>query len=381
MLSTATFSAAAILLAFHVVGLALLVRNQRWMAWPPSKRRQPSGDSRVVAVVPARNEAEDIRACIESLLAQDYPNLRIVALNDHSADGTGEILSELDRIHDTLTVIHDPPLRKGWLGKHSAMQTAFEAIDADIVLLTDADVTFAPDCVSVAVAELESYSLDLLSVYPTFVFKTFCETMLLPNYVGGAALLLSPSIEDPKSKHAMAVGAFILVRMARLRDVEGFTAIKQAILDDVGLALLFKKRGFKIGVRSAPDLMRVRFFKSNRHAFFGVTKHLLGLVQNALWLAPILAILPALMYGTLLFAVGYGIVQQQYATAIVASGALAIHYIALLMTRPANEFNPITALAFPFMAIQFAASCLRAMYLLVAKGAFSWRGRTTELTR
>lgn len=333
----------------------------------------------MAVIVPARNEAREIRACVESLLAQDYAKLQVVAINDHSDDGTAEILGELDRLHDALTVIHDPPLRDGWLGKHNAMQAAFEMIDADIVLLTDADVTFAPNCVSAAVAELESHSLDLLSVYPTFAFKTFCETMLVPIYVGGAALLLSPSIEDPRSKHAMAVGACILVRTERLRDVAGFTAIRQEILDDVGLALLFKKRSFKIGVRSAPDLMRVRFFKNNRDAFFGVTKHLLGLVQHAIWLAPLLAVIPALMYGTLIFAVGYGFVRQEYTTAVIGVATLVIHYLALLMTRPANEFNPIIALAFPCMAIQFAASCLRAVYLLMARGAFSWRGRTTKL--
>ena len=77
------------------------------------------------------------------------------------------------------------------MGKHNAMQTVLETVDADYVLLTDADVRFEPNCLSAAVAELETHSLDLLSVYPQFSFRTFCETMLVPIYVGGAALLLS----------------------------------------------------------------------------------------------------------------------------------------------------------------------------------------------
>jgi hypothetical protein len=193
------------------------------------------------------------------------------------------------------------------------------------------------------------------------------------------AYLLSPSVENPNSKHAMAVGAFILVRMERMRELEGFASIRRQILDDVGLAALFKRRGFQVGVRSAPDLMRVRLFKSNRHAFFGATKHLLGFVQSFLWLAPLLAVLPAAMYATLFFGVGYGIVFQESLILSLALATLTIHYAALLLTRPANEFNPVLALAFPCMAIQFAASCLRATYLLIAKGTFSWRERDTNL--
>ena len=66
-----------------------------------------------------------------------------------------------------------------------------EHIDSELILLTDADVEFAPTCVSSAVAELQLRQLDLLSIYPQFEFMTFCETMLVPIYVVGGALLLA----------------------------------------------------------------------------------------------------------------------------------------------------------------------------------------------
>jgi hypothetical protein len=146
------------------------------------------------------------------------------------------------------------------------------------------------------------------------------------------------------------------------------------------MARRFKEHGFKIGLRAAPDLMRLRFFKSNRHAFFGVTKHLLGSVQDFIWIAPLLALLPLLMYGILIFGAAYGMIHQQFMLAGVSMLSLAIHYVALLLTRPGNKFNAIVALAFPLMSIQFAASCLRATYLLTAKGMFEWRGRNTNLS-
>jgi hypothetical protein len=203
--------------------------------------------------------------------------------------------------------------------------------------------------------------------------------MLLPIYVGGAAVLLSPEVEDPRSPHAMAVGAFMLVRTGRLNEVGGFGRVKTAILDDVGLARVFKNSGLRVGLRSAPDLIRVLFFKNNRDAFFGATKHLLGVVQNRLWLAPVLALLPAAMYGVLLFSAIYGALEGHFLLAGVSLLTLAIHYASFLLSRPGNRFSAVIALAFPMMSLQFAASALRAVYLLAAKGRFEWRGRGANL--
>ncbi len=363
----------------HVIGLLLLLRNQRWLAWPPERRHRPTGNATVTVIVPARNEAVDIARCLRSLLRQDYPGLRIIVVNDHSDDETPRIINDIAAEDSRLFVIHDPPLQTGWLGKHNALQVALGHVDSDLVLLTDADVEFHPSCVSVSVAELERRGLDLLSIYPKFEFVSFCETMLLPIYVAGAAILLNPDVENPQSRHAMAVGAFILLRTERLKQVGGFERVRMAILDDIGIARTFKQSGFRLGVRSAPDLMRVRFFKSNRDAFFGVTKHLLGFVQGHIWLAPVLAVLPLMMYGILLWGAIYGIVQHDFLLASMSILTLAIHYASLLLTRPGNHFNAIIAPAFPLMSIQFAASCIRASYLLAARGRFEWRGRSTDL--
>lgn len=363
----------------HLVGLALLLRNQHWMSWPPERRHRSSGNATVTVIVPARNEATDIARCLQSLLAQDYPKLKVIVINDHSNDDTPRIINEVAATDSRLVVIHDPPLRAGWLGKQNAMQTAFDRVDSNLVVLTDGDVEFNPACISYTVGELERRQLDLLSVYPKFRFISFCETMLLPFYVGGAAILLSPAVEDPRYRHAMAVGAFILLRTDRLKAIGGFESIKTDILDDIVMARRFKENGFTIGLRAAPDLMQLRFFKNNQHSFFGVTKHLLGAVQDCAWMAPLLALIPLFMYATLLLGLVYGVLHGQLVLPAISAVTLVIHYVALLLTRPGNSFNPIVALAFPFMSIQFAASCLYATYLLQAHGTFQWRGRNTDL--
>jgi len=364
-----------VLFVVHVVGVALLLRNQRWLCWPPHQRLAATRRYPITVIVPARNEEADIGACLRSLAAQENVVNRIIAVNDHSEDQTGRIMDQVASEHPCVTVIHDPPMRPGWLGKHNAMQTALEQVETEYVLLTDADVIFQPSCLSLATAEVEAKQLDLLSIYPQFQFVTFCETMLVPIYVAGAALLLSPRIVDPRWPQALAVGAFILVRTKSLREMGGFDALKAEILDDVGLARAFKRHGFSIGLRSAPDLMRVRFFKSNRDAFWGVTKHLLGLVQGFIWIAPVLAVAPLILYGVLLTGLVYGLLFEEVLLACLAFATLAIHYGSFFLTRRSNSFSAWKALAFPAMSVQFAFSCGRAIYLYIVKGSFQWRGR------
>jgi len=365
----------AVLLFFHILGVTLLLRNQRWLRWPPNQRLAATRNYPITVIVPARNEEADIGACLRSLAAQENVELRIIAVNDHSEDQTGRIMDQVASEHPCVTVIHDPSLRPGWLGKHNAMQTALEQVETEFVLLTDADVIFQPSCLSLATAELDAKQLDLLSIYPQFQFVTFCETMLVPIYVAGAALLLSPRIVDPRWPQAMAVGAFILVRTKLLREMGGFDALKAEILDDVGLARAFKRHGFSVGLRSAPDLMCVRFFKSNRDAFWGVTKHLLGLVQGFIWIAPVLAVTPLLLYGVLLAGLVYGLLFDEVLLACLAFATLAIHYGSFFLSGRSNSFSAWKSLAFPAMSVQFAFSCGRAVYLFIVKGSFQWRGR------
>ena len=121
--------------------------------------------------------------------------------------------------------------------------------------------------------------------------------------------------------------------------------------------------------------MRGRFFKSNRDAFWGVTKHLLGLVQGLIWIAPLLAVAPFLMYGVLLTGLIYGLWFDDTPLAGLAFASLAIHYGSFFLTGRSNSFSAWKVLAFPAMSVQFACSCGHAVYLFIVKGSFQWRGR------
>jgi len=128
------------------------------------RRETPS----LTVIVPARNEQAHVSACVESLLAQDYPNLQILAVDDRSTDQTGPLLTALAAAHpDRLRVLTITELPPDWLGKTHAMAEAAAQSPTDYLLFTDADVLFAPDALSRAIAQTLATHADHFVLAPT----------------------------------------------------------------------------------------------------------------------------------------------------------------------------------------------------------------------
>ncbi len=149
-------------------GTALLVlaflsyrlwRNLRFLRRARSAAPQPDAHPRVSVLVPARDEAGTIVACIDSLANQNYPNFEIIALDDQSGDGTGALLDDLAARYPHLTVIHgceNPPA--GWNGKSYACQRLAARATGDWLLFTDADTRHLPDSIALGVAQAEVFA-------------------------------------------------------------------------------------------------------------------------------------------------------------------------------------------------------------------------------
>src|SRR5690242_9087458 len=120
----------------------------------PEYDATPEGSPSLTVIVPARNEEADIAHCLGSLLAQDYGNFRVVAVNDRSTDRTGELMEELAvERPEKLRVLHIKELPPGWLGKTHAMAIAARDTVSDYLLFTDADVVFRSDALRRCLAQ------------------------------------------------------------------------------------------------------------------------------------------------------------------------------------------------------------------------------------
>jgi hopene-associated glycosyltransferase HpnB len=231
----------------------LLGRSGFWRARPriedeapPEPRSWPP----LIAIVPARNEADHVATTLRSLLAQSYPGVFAVLLvDDHSDDGTGEIARRLTRAgRHPLRVIEAGRLPPGWSGKLWAvaegLRHARQVVpDARYALLTDADIAHAPGNVARLVAKAEAERLDLASLMVKLRCASVWELLLIPPFVLFFRKLYPfAAVNDPARRVAAAAGGCMLVRCQALHEAGGIEAIRDRLIDDVALAQAIKRR-------------------------------------------------------------------------------------------------------------------------------------------
>jgi hopene-associated glycosyltransferase HpnB len=197
----------------------------------------------VVAVVPARNEADVIAASLGSLLKQDYPgDFRVVLVDDQSEDATADAARALggSRLEIVTGAVHPA----GWTGKLFAVaQGVAKAGAVDYLWLTDADIAHAPDNLRRLVARAETGYV-LVSLMAKLNCQSLAERFLIPAFVFFFDMLFPFSrVNDPRSKTAAAAGGCMLVKRTALEAAGGIAAIRAEIIDDCALGRALKEQG------------------------------------------------------------------------------------------------------------------------------------------
>jgi len=361
-----------------VVAVLFLAAVRRWSHGLPATG-VPGRAARLTVIIPARDEEQDIAVALRSVLDQQDIDLEIIVVNDHSSDQTGAIADAMAASEPRLKVIHNPELPAGWLGKCNAMQQAAAVATGDMILFTDADIVHAPRCFVTALAEMERRELDFLSLFPLMECVSLWENVILPALVGGLALLATSGIEDPRSPDALAAGAFLMIRARVFHAIGGFESITHEMLDDVALARLVKRNGHRVGFRMAPQLLQVRLFKDNRHAFWGMTKNILEVVRGRLWMAPLVMLTNVFVYWTPVLCAIAGIREARPSLLLLAIGTYGIQYAMLWAGHRIFRFRPLKALLFPLVVVPVSCCMARALYLYIHQGAVQWRGRTIRV--
>jgi len=207
----------------------------------------------VVAVIPARDEAEGIGQTVTSLLRQDYPGaFTVVVVDDQSRDSTAAIARNaaiLIGASERLTVLPGKPLPAGWTGKLWAQEqgVGFASSASEppaYLLLTDADIVYAPDALTNLVARAEEGGLVLTSLMAKLRCKSLAERLAVPAFIFFFQMLYPFAwANDPRRRTAAAAGGCMLVRSDALTKAGGLTAIRAALIDDCTLAKLLKRQG------------------------------------------------------------------------------------------------------------------------------------------
>ncbi len=220
--------------------------DQRLDAEPGAPETWPA----VVALVPARDEAEVVGAAVTALLTQDYPGpFQVVLIDDHSSDGTAALAERAAAAAGApvlFRTVSAPDLPSGWTGKLWALQAGLAHADSDVpdapyLWLSDADIAHGPATLRHLVAKAERENLNLVSLLVALSCRGFWERLLIPPFIYFFQMLYPfPWVNDPARATAAAAGGCVLLRRSALTRAGGFAAIKGALIDDCALARAIK---------------------------------------------------------------------------------------------------------------------------------------------
>jgi cellulose synthase/poly-beta-1,6-N-acetylglucosamine synthase-like glycosyltransferase len=236
----------------------------------PSPKRWP----RVSVIMAARDEAAHVHSAVASRLADDYPDLQVLVVDDRSVDGTGLAAREAAAEDPRFTLVRIDELPGGWLGKVHALQKGYEAATGDWLLFTDGDVQVEPGTLRRAIGYCESATIDQLALVPSFRSGSFLIDGAWAVFLRGLIVMADPAkVRDPSSKIAVGSGAFNLVRRKAFEATEGFEHLRMETADDIALAASIKLAGGRIEVVDGSMYARVPLYRSTRELLRGIEKN------------------------------------------------------------------------------------------------------------
>lgn len=228
----------------------VLFHGAFWRSGPVVPEAAGPGHAKVIAVVPARDEAESIQTSLGSLLRQQYAgDFSVILVDDNSTDGTGALAAALEG-QQRLTILRGAPLAPGWSGKLWAVHQGLELArsrEADYILLTDADIEHAPDHVALLVDHATQQHLDLVSEMVRLRCESRAERALIPAFIFFFQMLYPFRwVADPRKKLAGGAGGTMLVARPALERIDGVRSIRGRLIDDCALAQAIKNSGGRI---------------------------------------------------------------------------------------------------------------------------------------
>jgi chlorobactene glucosyltransferase len=347
--------------------------------------------------IPTRNEERNIRACVEAVLAQDYPKLEVIVVDDRSTDQTPKILRDFIVESNSLLlegreqgpgllIINGSNLPPGWAGKPHALYQAAAAARGDWLCFIDADTFLSPTALSSCLVKAIETKADMFTIMTFQVLGSFWEKAVMPLVMTALSVGFSPrKVNDPKRKDAIANGQFILIKRVVYGAIGGHESVKDQIVEDKAISEQVKWNGYRLIVADGHAVAKTRMYTSLPEMWEGWTKNIyLGLrdQKGLLYLGvfgAIVALLAALflpvwpLLGILWLLRG----GERMAWSVLIESLVFWGYLILVRARVARamKISPWYALTTPLGAAVFAAMMITSAFRVISGKGVSWKGR------
>jgi hopene-associated glycosyltransferase HpnB len=324
----------------------------------------------VAVIIPARDEAAILPQSLGSILAQEYPKLSIVLVDDNSRDGTAAAARLVaERANREAVILQGQPLPTAWTGKLWAIHQGISYVEAtksplDYLLLTDADIHYAPGSLKRLVARARTNGLVLTSLMAKLHCESFAERALIPAFVFFFQMLYPFAwVNDRSARTAAAAGGCMLIDRLALEKAGGIAGIRSALIDDCALARVMKAEG-RIWLGLSDQVRSLRKYPE----IGDIGRMVARSAYAQLRYSPLL--LGATMAGMTVtyFAPPFLAFIGRYPANAVALSAWALMMFAFLPILRFYRLSPLWAVALPLIAATYSAFTLNSTYQ-------HWRGR------
>lgn len=383
-----------VLIGLYAVILALVLWRHWVCHWtlrttpsivplPPRPWEQDDYWPMVSIMVPAKDEAEGIEACVRSLLEQDYPHFEVIVIDDRSTDGTAEIVERLARDNGRVRLVSVTELPAGWTGKTHALHVGRQHARGGWFLFVDADTRHHVSCVTSVMRHALQTRSDMVSLLPAMQCRSFWEHVIQP-FAGTCLMILYPL---PKANNPQCVdsgfanGQFILVSRAAFAEIGGHQAVRDKFVEDIHLGRNIRRAGLRLRVAFGADVSSVRMYSSLEGILRGWTRIFYSgadcrpqrLYQMAAFIT-LMSVMPyAVIAGTLVAKLAGA--DSSFVNWLLGMGL--IHeglQLALYARTYAVSHAPLRWLAFRWLAVFSMLAILKRTIALCKTHELTWRG-------
>ncbi len=338
--------------------------------------RQPLPDPapRVSVIIPAKDEEKGIRACVDSVLGQNYPNLSVIVVDHRSTDRTGAILDEMAAVDSRLKIVHfvgDMPA--GWTGKNHAVNEGYMHADGEYLLFLDADCTLEPHTLRSMIGALVHKRVDLVSLMPRLNTKNAWERIIGP-FAGLISSMLDRGLREP-----YAYGWFLLFQRDSYERVGGHAAVRHVLDDDKQLALRIKQFGGRTRVWWGGDLAALTLDRPRAEIVRGLARNFYTMSKGRPWRLLVCLAFVLICCASTYAALGFGAVRvllhPSSTLARLWLSAGIIHWIAMttaiVMIYSYGRLPKINAIALPLTLLMSITIFIRALWMCLT-GKVTW---------